>query len=171
LTSVTIPGNVTSIGNWAFAECFGLTSITIPKSVTFIGDYAFAYSSLTGASPTSACFQGNAPPDDGTIFDGDDATVYYYYGTSGWGATYGGAPTVMLGAPAPQVGNGSIEPQSGRFRFTLTGVTNQTVMIEASTNLVNWQPIWTNTLSGPSTNFTDAQWTNYPGRFYRASSP
>ena len=34
---------VTSIGEWAFGECFGLTSVTIPDSVTSIGDYAFAY--------------------------------------------------------------------------------------------------------------------------------
>ena len=32
---------VTSIGEWAFGECFGLTSVVIPDSVTSIGDYAF----------------------------------------------------------------------------------------------------------------------------------
>ncbi len=41
LTSVTIPGSVTSIGRGAFYGCTGLTSITIPDSVTSIGDYAF----------------------------------------------------------------------------------------------------------------------------------
>ncbi|MEY8391349.1 hypothetical protein D3Z36_06295 [Lachnospiraceae bacterium] len=33
---------VTSIGDWAFAECSGLTSISIPESVTSIGDSAFS---------------------------------------------------------------------------------------------------------------------------------
>ena len=41
LTSITIPNSVTSIGNSAFVSCAGLTSITIPNSVTSIGDYAF----------------------------------------------------------------------------------------------------------------------------------
>ena len=37
LTSVTIPGNVTSIGQEAFASCTSLVSVTIPSSVTIIG--------------------------------------------------------------------------------------------------------------------------------------
>lgn len=41
LKNVTIPGSVTSIGEWAFSECRNLTSITIPASVTSIGNYAF----------------------------------------------------------------------------------------------------------------------------------
>ena len=40
LTSVTIPGSVTSIGN-AFNGCVWLKSVTIPDSVTSIGDLAF----------------------------------------------------------------------------------------------------------------------------------
>ena len=52
--SVTIPASVTykgttysvtSIGKYAFGECFSLTSITIPNSVTEIGDAAFAHCS------------------------------------------------------------------------------------------------------------------------------
>jgi len=42
LTSVTIPGSVTSIGGLAFYGCSGLTSVTISGSVTSIGDYAFS---------------------------------------------------------------------------------------------------------------------------------
>ena len=45
LTSVTIPNSVTSIGNYAFFNCSGLTSVTIPNSVTTIGEFAFAYCS------------------------------------------------------------------------------------------------------------------------------
>jgi hypothetical protein len=100
---------------------------------------------------------------------GAGATVYYYYGTAGWASTYGGLPTVML-YPPPQVGVGSTGVKPGGFGFTLTGGTNQVIVIEASTNLATWQPIWTNTLAGVTTNFVDPQWVNHPHRFYRARS-
>ena len=41
LTSITIPSSVTSIGFEAFLGCSGLTSITIPNSVTSIRHFAF----------------------------------------------------------------------------------------------------------------------------------
>ena len=41
LTSITIPNSVTSIRGYAFFYCSSLTSITIPNSVTSIGDFAF----------------------------------------------------------------------------------------------------------------------------------
>ncbi len=41
LTSIEIPSSVTSIGSSAFYNCFGLTSIEIPNSVTSIEDKAF----------------------------------------------------------------------------------------------------------------------------------
>jgi len=40
--SVIIPDSVTSIGNYAFSNCFSLINITIPDSVTNIGDWAFS---------------------------------------------------------------------------------------------------------------------------------
>ncbi|MBQ3589913.1 MAG: leucine-rich repeat domain-containing protein, partial [Clostridia bacterium] len=43
LTSVTIPGSVTTIEYRAFQDCTSLTSIVIPDSVTTIGDGAFSY--------------------------------------------------------------------------------------------------------------------------------
>jgi hypothetical protein len=39
--SYTIPDSVTSIGDYAFAECYFLTNATIGKGVTSIGDHAF----------------------------------------------------------------------------------------------------------------------------------
>ena len=41
LTSITIPDGITSIGIYAFYGCSSLTSLTIPDSITSIGGYAF----------------------------------------------------------------------------------------------------------------------------------
>ena len=41
LTSITLPNSITTIGYGAFAGCTSLTSITLPNSVTTIGADAF----------------------------------------------------------------------------------------------------------------------------------
>jgi len=90
--TITVPTGVTTIGANAFYGCAGLTGVIIPASVTSIGDYAFyGCTSLTGV-----CCMGNAPNLTGTnVFSGDNnATVYYMPGTTGWGGTFGGRPTV-----------------------------------------------------------------------------
>ena len=48
LTSITLPDTITEIGSWAFGNCANLASINIPDKVTTIGSCAFAgCSSLT----------------------------------------------------------------------------------------------------------------------------
>jgi hypothetical protein len=67
---------------------------------------------------------------------------------------------------------------TNQFGFNITGSSNLVVVVEACTNLTSpiWSPISTNTLSTfVGTNgmsyFSDPQWTNYTGRFYRFRSP
>jgi hypothetical protein len=45
--------------------------------------------------------------------------------------------------------------------------------VEASEDLANhvWLPLQTNALTSDTLYFSDPQWTNYPSRFYRISSP
>ena len=160
-----------AVASSAFFGCTNLTRVTIPASVTSI--YAQAFYGCSRM--TNFTFPGNAPA---LVFDieaggahflgvGAGARAYYYCGTTGWGATYGGVPTVMLFAPRVAPGSAGVKP--GGFGFTLTCLTNQTA-VEASANLVNWQPIWTNTLPGASADFVDPEWLQHPRRFYRARS-
>jgi hypothetical protein len=62
---------------------------------------------------------------------------------------------------------------ANEFGFNITGTSNQPVVVEACADLANpvWLPIHTNTLAGGSISFSDPNWTNYPGRFYRVRSP
>ena len=71
----------------------------------------------------------------------------------------------------PEVQNPGV--QANQFGFTLNGATNLTVVVEASTDLVNpvWTSVGTNTLTDGTAYFGDAQWTNHPARFYRLRSP
>jgi hypothetical protein len=99
LTCVTIPDNVTNIGNSAFERCARLTRVIIGTNLASI-DYT-AFQSCTNL--TAVYFKGNAPSLGSAVFDGDTkATVYYLPGTTGWGPTFGGLPTVMWDPPGIQ---------------------------------------------------------------------
>jgi hypothetical protein len=57
---------------------------------------------------------------------------------------------------------------SSPFGFDITGGSNQVVVVEASTNLVSWTALATNTLGASPLHFSDPGWTNFQRRFYRA---
>ena len=152
-----------------YPEFRGGNSYTVPISVTNIGYEAFESAFHLG----KIYFMGNAPNLGASAFDYTPwAIVYYLPGTTGWGATYGGQLAVLWN-PQAQTGDGSFGVQTNQFGFNITGTTNISVVVEACTNLFNavWQPVQTNTLTSGSVYFSDPQWTNYPGRFYRFSSP
>jgi len=58
----------------------------------------------------------------------------------------------------------------GQFGINLTGPAGRLVVVEASTDLERWLPIWTNTFAG-ALNFSDPQSGVYSNRFYRAHLP
>ena len=191
-SAYSIPNDVTSIGEFAFYDCISLTNVTIPNSVTNIGDSAFgACSLITVMIPRSvtsignqafglsdslnaACFQGNAPSEDGLAFQSSPATTAYYVpGTMGWGTNFGGATTALWYQPQPQVL--SFEPsfgvQNGQFGFTISWATNADVVVQACTNLSNpaWIPLATNALSSGTNYFRDSKGMNYSAHYYRVS--
>jgi streptogramin lyase len=70
----------------------------------------------------------------------------------------------------PQIvtGDGMLGVVSNQFGFNVSAAAGEAVVVEGSADLVNWTPVCTNTPSGGSFYFSDACWTNSPGRFYRA---
>jgi uncharacterized repeat protein (TIGR02543 family) len=126
LTKVVIPGSVTKIGRGAFYNCNSLTNMEIPDSVTSIGEYAFSYcNSLTSvvvigdnltsigniafdncANLSGIYFTGVPPELAPNVFSGYAFTVYYIYGTEGWGEEYGGRPTAVWTNKVNFDGNG-----------------------------------------------------------------
>src|SRR5205823_2180767 len=96
--------------------------IVIPASVKTISQYAFQ----TCPNLPQVYFTGNPPvPNDPTIFFGDSLVVYYLPGTTGWGASFGGAPAVLWNPQAIAPTN-----SGGHFGFNITGPTNVTLIVE-----------------------------------------
>jgi len=169
LTNVTISDSVTGIGEAAFENCTRLTSVTIPGSVTSIGDGAF----WDCSSLKDVFFLGNAPAPGYIGFFDASTRAYYLPGTEGWSTNFDGIPTALWTLPNPMILNNSMNfgVQPGGFSFTVAWASNATVVVEASTNLATqeWRPQQTNTIIATNGTFyfSDPEWTNYPGRFYR----
>ena len=163
--SYTIPGDVTSIGAYAFSWCAALTSVMISNGVANIGNRAFTQC----GSLAVVLFTGNAPTAGNLVFDGTPATLYYFPDTEGWSSSFANRPAVCWN-PAFS----STSSASGMFAFTLTGDAdaNIPVRIEASDSLTApfWSAVTDTTIPASGTlNFTDAD--TRPSRFYRLTFP
>jgi hypothetical protein len=195
-TSLAIPNTVTNIGDGAFYGCSGVTSITIPNSVNSIGTDAF----YGCGNLTSVYFQGNSPSFGADLFVDflsndwvgpattvfDPVTIHYLPGTVGFSnltLPYGGVvgpggenfvtlPAVPW-TPQVQTSDASFGVRTNQFGFNIKWASGMTVVVEASTSLVNpaWSPISTNTLTSGSAYFSDPEWSKYPTRFYRLNMP
>lgn len=80
------------------------------------------------------------------------------------------APQGLTVAPSrqlPVVLADSLMTVGGQMQFTLSGFVGQTLFVEASTNLVDWLVISTNTFVGTNLVFQDAASPAFDRRFYR----
>lgn len=66
---------------------------------------------------------------------------------------------------ATPVLSGALNATNGQFQLSVSGVTGLNYTLDASTNLVDWVPLWTNT---SPFSFTDSNTGAYPQRFYRS---
>jgi uncharacterized delta-60 repeat protein len=60
--------------------------------------------------------------------------------------------------------------RSNHFQFQVSGLSNQVIILEASTDLSHWLPLLTNTLNGNPLPFSDPAPATFRTRFYRARS-
>ena len=77
-------------------------------------------------------------------------------------------------APQPPVivtDDGQIGMSGGMFGFNVGGPLGQVVVVEISTNLVNWLPLQTNVCGAEPFFFNDADTSQFAQRFYRAVAP
>lgn len=58
-----------------------------------------------------------------------------------------------------------VASRAGQFSFAVSGTTNSQYVVQASTNLINWVPLQTNT---SPFNFVDSNAGKFSHRFYRA---
>jgi PKD repeat protein len=156
--AVTIPSSanglpVTSIAEQAFFFA-GVTSVSIPGSVTSLGGYAFGYCT----SLRNVYFEGNAPTSLnsltlGTVFTGDSTTAYYLPGATGWGSSFAGVPAMELAAITL-----TANPTNGAVpltvNFTFAGVDS------AGNTVSNWNWTFgdgsTSTARNPSHTYTNS---------------
>ncbi len=92
--------------------------------------------------------------------------------------TYGAVTSAVAllgvtGVPASFFsGPGGLQFSNGQFLFSLTGLTGQgAVVIDGSTNLVQWIPIFTNPSAFGAATIIDSNASNFQWRYYRAMTP
>jgi hypothetical protein len=84
------------------------------------------------------------------------------------GATAGSDLVTVRVAEPPRLSDSQFG-SDGQFRLLLTGEAGIDYLIEASTNLLDWVPLATNTVGALGTwEFANLEATNYAQRFYRA---
>lgn len=98
------------------------------------------------------------PPGTYVLNYGGGATVY--------GVFIDETDTITV---APPVELTSPNVSAGQFSFDVTGPPGSTVIIEASTDLSNWQAVGTNVLTGGASSFTTGVQADGP-QFFRASA-
>ena len=159
-TGVAVDG----AGNVYVADTFNntirkVTPVGTNWVVTTLGGGAGIYGSADG---TGSAARFNSP--NGVALDsaGNLYVADFYFST------------IRKGYPALAISD-VLYSTNGQFGFNLTGPAGQLVIVQASSDLVNWLPIWTNTFGTTAISdilsFSEPQSGVYSNRFYRAHTP
>lgn len=101
-----------------------------------------------------------------------DAGKYYVIVTNDFGSVTSSVVTLTVTIPStpPRIitSGTNFGVANRRFGFDIAGLPGQTIVVDASTNLVNWTPVITNAIVSDPVYFSDPNTTNYLERFYRA---
>ena len=108
-------------------------------------------------------FIGSNPNGTWSLFVIDDTALNNGAISNGWSLNLITASPI----PSQPLQFGSVVSSNGTFQFTITSPANSTI-IQASTDLVNWVPVYTNYTH--SFTYTDSNVSSHPYRFYRAVS-
>jgi beta-galactosidase len=150
LTATTGYGQVALVWN----PVFGATGYNILRATASGGPYQMIATNLNATNYA-----------DTTVLSG----VTYYYiiaAVNGPGQPVGSAPLTATTPLSPPVSLAVTPFTVGQFGFQFASITGLTYVVEASTNLSAWTPIFTNTAGSTQFLFQDNNLL-YPNRFYR----
>lgn len=151
-----------TVMNWTATNQAGAMTISLTNSAgADVGGFSLAFD-LGGSGSTNLAFSlpGTLPPGA--------------YSVTGWLDVNGGTGQVFAGTyvmpPAPvrlSLDATALSAANG-FTMVLQGPVGFDLLIEASTDLVDWQPIQYFVSTDPAAYFSDPLAANYTHRFYRA---
>jgi hypothetical protein len=104
-----------------------------------------------------------------------NTSQYFVRVTNFWGSVISSNATLTVLPPPPGVpANGTLQfdLNAGQPHLLFSGYPGQSYLVEASTNLIDWEVIGSATdLGNGSFEFFDPNWTNYNACFYRVVQP
>jgi hypothetical protein len=142
-------------------------SAASPNSYVF--DYATVKYSSAGVPLWTNLYNGPGNGDDEAVavaVDGSNNVIVTGY-SMGSGGDYDFATVKYVCVPSPVMTG--LQLTNGTFQLRVDGVLQPgTLVIEASTDLAGWAPVFTNTAPANVLFYTDPDAGHYLGRFYRA---
>ena len=151
-TEYIIPSSVTSIGGYAFRDCWSLTSITIPSSVTSIGYSSFyGCDNLTIRGEDNSYAQTYADENSIPFSDVSGLTsAFPVINKHPQSITMAEGSSITLTVEAESTDGGTLTYQWKKDGFNIPGATGTSYAINsaASSDEGNYRVIVTNTMSG-----------------------